>query len=343
MSDPFSEVLFPEIPLVDIHVHVRASELVGPITEGMAAGGCVRLGLLGVSRSAAANNETLVGYKRAHPDSFYIFAGPDYGAGVFDNPKQADTKALAARLGELPARMKAQGFDGFKLIESKPTSRRTLPWPLDSEVYEPFFANAEKAGIPLLWHVGDPPQFWDPKQIHAMALKRGWLYDQPGDPSLEQMRTECENVLNRHPQLRVIFAHFYFLSEDLARARAMFRRYPHVYFDTTPGAQMFINFIPKIEEARDFFIEWEDRIVFGTDLSDASFSKGRESGGGRTHRSARAYYGTDQLMPREFPGGDRLPEGQHFRGMNLPKTALRKLFKDSVERIMGKKPAPLAG
>ncbi|MCX7016382.1 MAG: amidohydrolase family protein, partial [Candidatus Sumerlaeota bacterium] len=309
MTDPFSEILYPEIPLVDIHVHIHGPELVGPIVEGMTGGGCVRLGLLGISRHAVMHADTLLRYKKAHPGSFYIFGGLDYGEETWKDPKQADTKALAARLGEQPERLKAQGFDGFKIIESKPTSRRQLPWSLDSAVYEPFFANAEKVGIPLLWHVGDPPQFWDPRQIHAKALQRGWLYNRPGDPSLEQMRTECENVLNRHPMLKVIFAHFYFLSNDLPRARAMFQKYPHVYFDTTPGAQMFINFLPKIDEARDFFIEWQDRIVFGTDLHDQSFSKGRESGGGRTHRAARAYYGTDQRMPREFPGGDRLPEG----------------------------------
>ncbi|MCX7016744.1 MAG: hypothetical protein NTW86_30000 [Candidatus Sumerlaeota bacterium] len=204
MPDPFSEILLPEIPLVDIHVHLQGPGLVGPIVEGMAGGGCVRLGLLGISYYAAMHADTLLRFTKAHP-----------------------------------------------------------------------------------------------------------------------------------------FAHFRFLSKDLPRARAVFQEYPHVYFDTTPGAQMLINFPPKIDEARDFFIEWQDRIVFGKDLNDQSSSKGRESDAGRTHRAARAYYGTDQMMPREFPGGDRLPGGQYFRGMSLPKTALRKLFEESVEQIMGKKPAAL--
>ncbi|MCX7016201.1 MAG: amidohydrolase family protein [Candidatus Sumerlaeota bacterium] len=342
LSDPFPEILFPEIPLTDIHVHVQSPEPVGTITDGMDAGGCARLGLIGLSPSSGAMlNDCLRRYKKAHPDRFYLFPRLDYGQGFWEDPKGADTKALAARLSEQPARLKAQGFDGIKMIESKPTSRRRLPWGLDSDVYEPFFANAEKVGIPLLWHVGDPPQFWDANQIHEFARKKGWLYDKPTDPSLEQVRAEAENVLKRHPQLHVIFAHFYFLSTDFPRARAMFQRYPHVFFDTTPGAIMFIDFLPKIDEARDFFLEWGHRIVFGTDMHDVGFARGREAGGGRMHRWTRAYYGTSELMPREFPGGDRIPEGQFFRGMNLPKTALRKLFQETVERMMGKKPAPL--
>jgi len=341
MAEDFAEVLFPDIPLIDGHVHVRSPDLVGAIAEGMDSGGCLRLAFVSITRPEGTQNEMLRRYKKANADRFYTFGALDYGAEVWLNPNQAGVKALAARLGEQPARLKAEGFDGIKMIESKPTSRRRLPWPLDSEVYAQFFANAEKTGLPLIWHVGDPPQFWDPHQIHAAARARGWLYDRPGDASLEQMRSEAENVLRRHLGLRVIFAHFFFLSHELDRARAMFKRHPNVCFDTTPGAQMFINFIPKREEAREFFLEFQDRIIFGTDLNDGSFAAGRDCGGGRQHRLARAYYGTDGVMPSNFPGADRVPEGQEIQGLELPKDALRSVFAENFERIVGKKPASL--
>ncbi|MCX7016745.1 MAG: amidohydrolase family protein [Candidatus Sumerlaeota bacterium] len=342
MSDPFSVVVAPGIPLLDAHVHVRQIQPVEPILEGMDSAGCVRLGFVSTTRPEGNQNHILLAYKKANGERFYIFGAPDYGVAALENAIQLDVQAVAASLAESPARLKAQGFDGIKLIEGKPTARRFLPWPLDSEVYEGFFAAAERLKTPLVWHVGDPEIFWDPQRIYSAARERGWLYDRPGDIRLAAIRREAEHVLDRHPGLRVIFAHFYFLSADLNRARAVLRKYPSICFDTTPGAGMFIDFIPKLAEAREFFLEFEDRLVFGTDLNDNSYARGGESGGGRALRLARAYYATDEFMPGDFPGSPRVPEGQRIRGIQLPERTLRKFFAGNFQRLAGTKPAPLA-
>ena len=44
--------------------------------------------------------------------------------------------------------------------------------------------------------------------------------------SKEELYAEVDEVLRRHPNLRVIFAHFYFLSADLPRAARFFDAHP---------------------------------------------------------------------------------------------------------------------
>ena len=50
------------------------------------------------------------------------------------------------------------------------------------------------------------------------AVENGWGYWDKGCLSLEELYSIVENVLKRHPKLKVTFAHFYFVSDDPAHA-----------------------------------------------------------------------------------------------------------------------------
>jgi len=348
MESESQALLHPDVPLVDAHVHMNAAGLYDSIRESMDAAGCARINFITTPRKDGGNdNEVLLQYKERDPDRFYAFGALDYRGpdGEALEPLTmtgAARKALAERLGRQPARLKSLGFDGIKMIESKPASRRFLPFPLDSDVYAPFFAAADKERFPLLWHVGDPEDFWNPERIHSAARARGWLYNQPGDPSLETVRREAENVLARHPNLIVIFAHFYFLGNKLPRARKMFQAFPCVRFDVTPGGQMYKFFNDQREEARRFFIEFQDGLIYGSDLSSSRDTKRwNAQGAANIWRSMRAYFGSEGVMPDNFPGARFLAPGETIRGLNLPKETLAKLLHENFERVAGKAPANL--
>ena len=53
---------------------------------------------------------------------------------------------------------------------------------------------------------------------------------------------EVERILEQHPRLKLILAHFCFLSGDLARAAAFLDRWPNVCYDITPGDEMYVRF-----------------------------------------------------------------------------------------------------
>ncbi len=224
------------------------------------------------------------------------------------------------------------GCDGMKMLEGKPTERKALDEPLDSPDYDAYYAYLESEGIPLLYHVADPTTFWDPgapKEIRESP----WFYGDGSYPSKEQIYGEIEHVLTKFPGLRVVFAHFYFLSADLDRAATFLDTWPNVRFDLTPGGEMYRNFSKSPERAREFFIRYQDRILFGTDNTAGSggYQTGRDAGLAKI-RGMRRFLETDQAF--EWLGGQ-----QH--GIGLEPDVLAKIYCGNFRRFAGDAPKPV--
>ncbi len=204
------------------------------------------------------NNGEALAAKRADPAHVYAFGGMVYGEGQ---------RTPAAHRAQVQALIDG-GFDGLKIVESKPNYAKALSLAMDSEELDAAFALCEETGFPILWHVGDPATFWDAKLAPKFAVDHGWCYLDDSFFTLPQLFEQVENVLKKHPRLRVCFAHFYFVSDDMAHARHMLDTYPGVRFDLTPGSEMFGNFLKGSAAWRAFFVEYQDRLLFGTDFYD---------------------------------------------------------------------------
>ena len=197
--------------------------------------------------------------KELYPDRFFAFGAPDrtlyYTAGD--------------RLGRLQAdyirRMRDLGIDGIKLLEGKPQMRKALPVPdFDSTVWEPFWDYAEKEQLPLMWHVNDPEKYWS-RDVSPWLIQQGWVYDDSYINNEEQYR-QVLTVLERHPGLKAVFAHFFFMSAQLERLDGIMERFPNIMLDLTPGIEMYENFSRNINDAKAFFEKYHNRICYGTDI-----------------------------------------------------------------------------
>lgn len=210
----------------------------------------------------AAQNLMALLFKREEP-SYYAFGSLMYPEAPVVLPVDPawDFRAQAQRLWAL-------GFDGIKLLETKPGYRKWLGVPLSDPAYEPFFTYLEAEGIPVLWHVADPETFWDQDKAPAFAVKAGWVYTDGTFPTKRSLYDETEAVLSRHPNLKVMLAHFYFLSAYPDAAGALLEQYPNVWLDITPGIEMYENFSLRPAVWHDFFLRYQDRIVLGTDFME---------------------------------------------------------------------------
>ena len=74
--------------------------------------------------------------------------------------------------------------------------------------------------VPVLLHVNDPEDFWDASAVPVWAAAQGWLYDESYVNNEEQYR-QMEAILKRHPKIKFIFAHMYFMSAQLPRLAAL--------------------------------------------------------------------------------------------------------------------------
>lgn len=259
--------------------------------------------------------------KLAHPDMTYAFGGLDYETG-------RDYLSQAKNLREM-------GFDGIKMLEAKPTTRKLLNRSLDDPSYDAYYYYLEETGFPVLFHVADPGTFWDWEKIPKWAKDEGWFYDESYVP-YAQYYTEVDNMLRKHPRLNAVFAHFFFLSGDPARAQRFLDEHPGVYIDITAGIEMYEDFSKDPAFWRAFFIKNQSRIIFGTDSTDEAPAQNNAE----DEKVALNGYGAMEIA---FLTQNREIEifGMKLHGLGLPEDAQARIFSENFLQYVGGDPRAL--
>lgn len=160
------------------------------------------------------------------------------------------------------------GFDGIKMLETKPTEIKAIARSVCDPLYRDFFDAVEEDGTHMVWHVNDPAEFWDKDLAPAFSFENGWFYGDGTYPSHEEIYRQALAVLERNPKLKVTFAHFFFMSGCPERLEKIFEQFPNTAVDLTPGSEMYTDFPVRSDYYKDFFTRHADRIQFGTDASD---------------------------------------------------------------------------
>jgi predicted TIM-barrel fold metal-dependent hydrolase len=328
---------FADIKVIDGHVHFRDIEQTDTVLEWMDQVGLACVNLVSTLNLETINqNAELVYLKARHPGRFYASGGLDYLQAM------ADRERMSEVLGNQVHALFIAGFDGLKLIEGKPTARKRLQIPLDAPEYEGMWAALEALRMPVVCHVADPEEFWDRDKVPSWALERGWFYGEGTYPTKEALYAEIDNVLARHPALKLILAHFYFLSADLERAARFLDARPSVCLDITPGGEMYNHFTRSGEAARAFFLRYQDRIVYGTDVSTRAI--GRD--GIEIARSFSYFVRTFLETAEPFTPPPLIPHWLEadldaIVPLNLPREALVKIYHGNFERLYHSMPVPL--
>ena len=320
--------------IIDSHVHMSGIGTEESMLKILEATGIDKVTLVSIQDPETGEGLPQSLYMKARwPLRVFVFAGLNHAE------KLSGGRVRAPGLVEQVESFVEMGCDGIKMIEGKPTSRQRMDIPVTDAYFADYWTRVEELGIPIIWHVNDPEEFWDPAQLPGWARERDWGYG-PDDVLKEQLYDEVDAVLAKHPNLKVIFAHFYFLSADLARARRFLQEHPTVCFDLAPGIEMLYNLSHDPEASRAFFTEHADRILFGTDI----FSNMTvEEACIRAGIIFRWLEGSDTFrVPEEADFVLGPPEDGIIRGMSLPDEALAKIYRDNFVRLAGSEPRPMS-
>ena len=223
------------------------------------------------------------------------------------------------------------GFDGLKMLEGKPTVRKETGIPLDSEIYADAFRFCEDKNIHVLCHVADPWIFWDAEKCPPGAHKAGWAYLDGSYVQKEELHSEVDRVLKRHPKLNLTLPHFYFLAFDLERMGDFFDRNPTVSTDLCPNPYLFYDLQKDIDKSRDFFIKYQDRIFFGTDNAINDGHKGEDAVTHANKKNADIY----RFLELSEEYDTELFTLGKLHGIGLEGEPLKKIYKDNYLRIKG--------
>jgi len=308
-------------PAIDFHGHPQG--LLGS-AEGLAQLGAA-LDSLNVRMMISADNssgdrlKTTLATIRASEkmkDRVRVLAGINFrnvGPGWAEQAvKQldADIAAGAVGVGEIGK--------GFGLFTKKPDGSRLK---IDDPALDPIWDECARLGIPVFIHTADPQEFFEPidytnERWLELSLFSDRRYPKDQFPSFEELMTERDNLFRRHPKTTFVAAHMGWHANNLPRLAKMLDEMPNLY--TEVGAVLYdIGRQPRA--AHDFFIKYQDRILFGK----------------------------DSFQPEEYPYYWRVFETNddyfdYYRpyhafwklyGIGLPDSVLKKVYYENAERI----------
>jgi len=169
----------------------------------------------------------------------------------------ADIAAVAVGVGEI-----GKGFG----LSTRKADGSLLK--IDDPELDPVWDEAGKLGIPVFIHTAEPQEFFQPIDYsNERWLELSLFNDRrngpgTGRPTFEDLMTARDNLFKKHPKTTFVAAHMGWHANDLGRLGKMFDEMPNVYAEL--GAVLYdIGRQPRA--ARDFFIKYQDRILFGKD------------------------------------------------------------------------------
>jgi predicted TIM-barrel fold metal-dependent hydrolase len=264
---PVHMVKTAKYPAIDFHGHPQG--LLGT-PEGLATLGAA-LDSLNVRIMVSADNlsgdrlQRVLATVRASDkmkDRVRVLAGIDFrnvGPGWAEKAiaqLEADVAAGAVGVGEISK--------GFGLSIKKADGSRLQ---IDDSALDPIWDACARLKLPVFIHTADPQEFFQPIDFKnerwlEVALFGDRRYPPDRFPSFETLMTERDNLFRRHKNTTFVAAHMGWHANDLGRLAKMLTEMPNVY--TEMGAVLYdIGRQPRV--ARDFFIKFQDRILFGKD------------------------------------------------------------------------------
>jgi predicted TIM-barrel fold metal-dependent hydrolase len=311
----------PKYPAIDFHGHPPGLD---GSAEGLAELGAAMDGI-GLRVMIAASNMRGDRLRRALAaiaaaptmrDRVRVFTGIEFGdlePGWVERAVQqleADVVAGAVGIGEISK--------SFGQSIRKPDGTRLR---IDDPLMDPIWRAAARLGIPVFIHTADPQEFYQAfdytnERWLELALFPNRRIPGEGHPSFEQLATERDNLFRRHPTTTFVMAHMGWQANDLATLGRLLDELPNVH--TEVGAVLYdIGRQPRA--ARDFFIRYQDRILFGKD----SFQPQEYPYFWRVFETADDYF--DYYRPYHA--------FWKLYGIDLPDDVLRKLYYGNALRI----------
>lgn len=213
---------------------------------------------------------------------------------------------------------------------------------LTDERLRPLWETAAEADLPIVIHVGDPPDFFAP--IDAANRRRveleehpEWWFGRPGFPSLEELLDQFEQVVAAHPQTVFVAAHFGCFVPP-RRVGELFTRYANFNVDTSVQLLVLCGSPEIARICREVIVEHPDRVVFGTDflrtdfwdLPSADLYGGERGDLDEFYAGHWRFFETSETVELPYPF---VMEGDVLRGLDLPDAVLEQVYVANARRI----------
>ncbi len=323
--NPRSTLVVPEhpvkrarFPVVDIHSHhynMPTQDLSGVVAAMDSLNLAVLVNLSG--RSGDALKGALENVRKNYPNRFVVFANVD-----FDGVGEPGWGSRAAAQLEQDVKNGAAGLKIYKSLglRNKDTEGRRIP--VDDPRLDPVWEKCAELGIPVLIHSADPKSFWDPmdsRNERWLELKtRPRRKRSDTDPApWQQIIDEQHRMFRRHPKTTFINAHMGWYANNLGKLAKLMDAMPNMYVGI--GA-IIAELGRQPRNAREFFITYQDRILFGKDSWQPS--------------EFPTYFRVLETADEYFPYHKKYHAFWAMYGLDLPDQVLKKVYYKNALKLL---------
>ncbi|PYX65778.1 MAG: amidohydrolase [Acidobacteria bacterium] len=255
---------------------------------------------------------------KPYPGRFIVFTQMDWSK--IDDPNFS--QEMVAQLDDAVGR----GARGLKVLKDfglgvKDKTGKLIT--VDDPRMDPVWEECGRLGIPVSIHVTDPEAFFHPidntnERYEELTDHPDWSFYGPQFPSKVSILEARDRVIARHPRTTFVALHLANWPENLDYVSGELEKYPNMMVEF--GArQAELGRQPR--RARDFFIKYQDRIMFGTDNGMAEEMYRNHFRWLETGDEYFDYWG--------YPGQGRWK----IYGMELPDPVLEKIYHLNAERL----------
>lgn len=207
---------------------------------------------------------------------------------------------------------------------------------IDDARFAALFDDFARQGIALLGHQGEPHNCWLPLEQMSVNNDRAYfkahpqyhMHLHPEMPSWEAQMAARDRMVAAHPKLRFIGVHLASLERDVGELAGFLDRFPTAVVDVAARiGQLQYQSQKDRERVRRFFIKYQDRILYGSDMAQApsqdGAALGREAEG--VWRMHWRYFNT----AASFKVADL---DKPVQGLALPRQVVDKLYRTNAQR-----------
>lgn len=193
--------------------------------------------------------------------------------------------------------------------------------PVDAPGLDAIWEKCGALHIPVLIHSADPPSFWDPlDKYNERWLELKTHPDRKAETSAAPWKTiieEQHHIFRAHRNTIFIAAHFGWLANDLASLGKLLDECPNVYVEI---AAIIAELGRQPRQAGEFFIKYQDRILFGKDSWVPS--------------EYTTYFRVLETADEYFPYHKKYHAFWRMYGLALPDEVLKKVYYKNALRIV---------
>ncbi len=263
------------------------------------------------------------------------FPGTVFYAATFSVRNWADANWNEQALQEIKRAMSA-GAVAIKVwknvgMEQKDSAGKFIM--IDNPRFDPLLDYLAKNNIPLVAHLGEPKDCWLP--LDKMVLHKGYysqhpeyhMYVHPEYPSYDDHINARDHMLEKHPDLHFIGAHLGSLEWSLVELAKRLDKFSNMAVDLSRMPEIFLHTKNNRQQTRDFFIRYQDRLLYATDVQVAATSDPVAMNKSMHENRVKnwRFFATDDTLRASGIEGP-------FKGLQLPKEVVDKIYRKNAEK-----------